>query len=64
MPGSDYKSLTAQLLSQSQDIEKDGWQLGRTKVFIRKPETLFKFEEMREEFIQVRRTFSMTFDHT
>eukprot|EP00300_Choanocystis_sp_HF-7_P006498 c14743_g1_i2.p1 GENE.c14743_g1_i2~~c14743_g1_i2.p1 ORF type:complete len:1062 (+),score=268.89 c14743_g1_i2:295-3480(+) len=51
-PNCDARGLTAQLLRGAEGVDASDWQLGTTKVFIRRPETLFKFEEFREEFIQ------------
>eukprot|EP00298_Acanthocystis_sp_HF-20_P012732 c20027_g2_i2.p1 GENE.c20027_g2_i2~~c20027_g2_i2.p1 ORF type:complete len:1422 (+),score=671.93 c20027_g2_i2:33-4298(+) len=55
-PRADHRALVTQLLKNSSEIQEGDWQLGKTKVFIRKPETLFRFEEIREEHIQVAAT--------
>eukprot|EP00301_Raphidiophrys_heterophryoidea_P007483 c12893_g1_i2.p1 GENE.c12893_g1_i2~~c12893_g1_i2.p1 ORF type:complete len:1245 (-),score=362.38 c12893_g1_i2:189-3923(-) len=55
-PGCDAKVLTVKLLEHAGSVPATDYALGKTKVFVRRPETLFKFEEVREEFIQVSAT--------
>ncbi|KAH3667343.1 hypothetical protein OGAPHI_002992 [Ogataea philodendri] len=45
----DAKTATT-LILQDTGIAQSEWQLGVTKVFIKKPETLFSLEEMRENY--------------
>ncbi|KAG7806260.1 hypothetical protein KL921_004988 [Ogataea angusta] len=45
----DAKTATS-LILQDTGIPNTEWQLGVTKVFIKKPETLFSLEEMRENY--------------
>eukprot|EP00300_Choanocystis_sp_HF-7_P021321 c20764_g1_i3.p1 GENE.c20764_g1_i3~~c20764_g1_i3.p1 ORF type:complete len:851 (+),score=192.87 c20764_g1_i3:64-2616(+) len=54
--GGNPKALAGLLLQNAEGVAANDWQLGVTKVFVRKPETLFKFEEMREEHIQLAAT--------
>lgn len=45
----DAKSATEIILNDSK-FGNDEWQLGETKVFIKKPETLFALEDMRDNY--------------